>query len=48
MGEIHKGAGELFIHKPDVLEARQMEECKDLSESDKGQIVMARCLGPRE
>ncbi len=42
MGGIYEAASEHFVLKVDVLEARIMAKCKDLSEFDKGQIVMAR------
>ena len=45
MGGIYKAASEHFVLKVDVLEAGKMGKRKDLSEFDKGQIVMARRLG---
>lgn len=38
-------ASEHFVLEGDVFEAGKMGKCKDWSEFDGGQIVMARCLG---
>ena len=45
MGGTYWAASESVVHKVDVLEAGKMGKRKDLSEFDKGQIVMARPLG---
>ncbi|KAK3521036.1 hypothetical protein QTP86_025032 [Hemibagrus guttatus] len=42
--KIPRAASEHFVLKVDVLEAGKMDKCKDLSEFDKGKIVMARPL----
>lgn len=41
-GGIFQAASEHFVLKADLLEAEKMGMCKDLSDFEKGQIVMAR------
>lgn len=45
MGGIYDAASETFVLIVDMLEAGKMIKHKDLSNFDKGQVVMARQLG---